>query len=211
MSGNLITVSAPSGAGKTSLVEALVDACPQLKVSVSHTTRTMRPGEREGVNYHFVDQPAFAAMVEQEGFLEHATVFGNRYGTSKQWVVDTLAAGRDVILEIDWQGARQAQQWLASIDMAAFGVAIFILPPSLQALRERLTGRGQDDQATIEQRMAAAVSEMSHYANADFIVVNDDFSIALGELQAIVTSCHLRLASQRQRYSQLLAQLSQQV
>ena len=192
----LYTVSAPSGAGKTSLVKALVESDPSICVSVSHTTRAQRPGEQDGVNYHFIAQPEFARMVESDSFLEHATVFSHSYGTSKQWVAGQLHAGRDVILEIDWQGASQARQWVDSqAGLASLG--IFILPPSLDELKRRLTGRGQDDPAVITQRMAQAVAEVRHYPDADYLVVNDDFDQALADLQAIVR-CN-RLTQQRQR------------
>lgn len=189
-SGTLFTVSAPSGAGKTSLVKALVEAESSLQVSVSHTTRAMRPGEVDGVNYHFCDREAFEAMLTESAFLEHAEVFGNLYGTSQRFVESALAEDRDVVLEIDWQGARQVKRLLPD------SCAIFILPPSEAALRERLTGRGQDDASTIERRMAAAASEMSHYVEADYLVINDDFPTALEELRAIVR-CQ-RLATERQ-------------
>lgn len=198
--GKLYIVSAPSGAGKTSLVKALVDSTPNLLASVSHTTRTMRPGERDGVNYHFVSRQQFADMVAQNAFLEHAEVFGNCYGTSRQWVLDTLAGGRDVVLEIDWQGARLVKQKMPD------AVSIFILPPSREALRERLTGRGQDPVEVIQQRMAQAVSEMSHHSEADFLLINDDFSTALGEFRAIIEgrAPQLRCAVQRQQQQALL-------
>lgn len=188
--GTLYTVSAPSGAGKTSLVNALLERCPGLRVSVSHTTRPMRPGEVNGINYHFVDEAVFAAMLERNEFLEHARVFGNLYGTSRLWVEEQLAAGIDVILEIDWQGARQIKHLMPATR------AVFILPPSRRTLRQRLTSRGQDDDAVIEARMAEAVEEMSHYVEGDFLVINEEFDRALEELQAIVT-CH-RLVVERQ-------------
>ena len=194
-SATLYTVSAPSGAGKTSLVKALVDSDSAVRVSISHTTRAQRTGEQDGVNYHFVDQNEFSRMVETNSFLEHAMVFGNSYGTSKHWVSEQLNAGCDVILEIDWQGAMQAQRWIASQpDLASLG--IFILPPSLAELKGRLTGRGQDDAQVIAQRMAQAVAEVGHYPDADYLVVNDDFATALADLQAIVRSN--RLTQQRQ-------------
>ena len=183
--GQLFTVSAPSGAGKTSLVDALLVADQRLKVSVSHTTRPMRPGEEDGINYHFVDASTFAQMVNDGRFLEHATVFGNAYGTSKDWVDRQLSLGTDVILEIDWQGAQQTHQWLAA-ELGESGVGIFILPPSMAALQARLTGRGQDDEAVIAGRMAAAVDEMRHYHQADYIIINDDFDTALSDLQAVI-------------------------
>ena len=189
--GTLYTVSAPSGAGKTSLVAALVDRTADLRVSVSHTTREKRPGEDDGVDYHFVSEGDFLAMLEDTAFLEHAKVFGNLYGTSQAWVEEQLAAGIDVILEIDWQGAAQVKRLLPATR------AIFILPPSRLTLLQRLTARGQDDSSTIEGRMAEAVEEMSHYVESDYLVVNEDFDTALAELQAIV-SCH-RLATDKQR------------
>jgi guanylate kinase len=199
--GTLFTISAPSGAGKTSLVRALVEAEPTLQVSVSHTTRPIRPGETDGVNYHFCDRSDFEAMLARGEFLEHAEVFGNLYGTSQRFVEDALAADRDVILEIDWQGAGQVKRLLPQT------CAVFILPPSESALRERLTGRGQDDPATIERRMAAAVSEMSHYIESDYLVVNDDFDRALEELRALVTSQRLQTRRQSQRLAATLQSL----
>lgn len=200
-SGRLFIISAPSGAGKTSLVSALVAADPQLQVSVSHTTRAMRPGEVDGVNYHFTDHDTFNAMLAKDDFLEHATVFDNLYGTSGSWVAETLKSGRDVILEIDWQGARQVRERIRDC------ISIFVLPPSREALQQRLRNRGQDDDAIIERRMRDAVSEMSHYAEADFIVINDDFNTALGELQAIVCCQRLHQSVQQARHSSLLREL----
>lgn len=199
--GTLFLISAPSGAGKTSLVKALVESCEQLQVSVSHTTRPMRPGEQNGVNYHFVDQSTFADMLEKGDFLEHARVFNNFYGTSRHWVDQTLARGTDVILEIDWQGARQIKT------IAPDAIGIFILPPSRQALTERLTGRGQDDASVIALRLAEAREEMSHYVEADYLVINDCFDTALAELQSIFTSTRLQLAKQRDRHRNLLREL----
>jgi len=189
--GTLYTVSAPSGAGKTSLVNALLERCQGLQVSVSHTTRAMRPGEEDGINYHFVAREAFLSMLERGEFLEHAQVFGNLYGTSRVWVEQQLAAGIDVILEIDWQGAQQIKQLMPATR------AIFVLPPSRATLEQRLNTRGQDDAEVIEARMAEAVEEMSHYLEGDYLVINDDFDRALGELESII-SCH-RLGTQRQR------------
>ncbi|NNL57014.1 MAG: guanylate kinase, partial [Pseudomonadales bacterium] len=197
----------PSGAGKTSLVKALIESDPDICVSVSHTTRVQRPGEQHGVNYHFIDATEFSSMVAGDAFLEYATVFGNSYGTSKQWVAEQLGAGRDVILEIDWQGAQQVREWVDSQPgLASRG--IFILPPSLDELKRRLTGRGQDEAGVIEQRMAQAVAEVGHYPDADFLVINDVFEQALADLQAIVR-CH-RLARERQGsvYAGLLASLT---
>lgn len=199
--GTLYTVSAPSGAGKTSLVAALVKSNPEVCVSISHTTRPMRPGEQDGVNYHFVDHAAFEQMLEQGAFLEHARVFSNFYGTSQQWVTTTLEQGMDVILEIDWQGASQVRRLLPDT------VSLFILPPSLACLRQRLTGRGQDDESVIEARMQEAISEISHYVEADYLIINDDFTIALAQFQSIITSQHLRLPRQAQKYEALLREL----
>ena len=199
--GTLYTVSAPSGAGKTSLVKALVESTDKLCVSVSHTTRPMRPGEVDGVNYHFVDHSTFTQMLEQSAFLEHAEVFTNYYGTSQQWVEDTLAGGTDVILEIDWQGAQQVKRLMPET------VGIFILPPSRSALRERLTGRGQDDDSVIDARMAEAISEMSHYLEADFLLINDDFNVALEQFRTLIESQRLTLARQQQENANLLAEL----
>ncbi|AQQ69203.1 guanylate kinase [Microbulbifer agarilyticus] len=199
--GTLYTVSAPSGAGKTSLVKALIEADTQVTVSVSHTTRPMRPGEIDGINYHFVDHDGFAGMLQESAFLEHAQVFENFYGTSKAWVEETLASGRDVILEIDWQGAQQVRKLMPET------VGIFILPPSQQALHERLTGRGQDDQAVIDKRMAQAIDEMSHYVETDYLVINDDFTTAMNELRAIMVAERQRLARQQKQHAGLLQSL----
>lgn len=200
-SGNLYTISAPSGAGKTSLVKALVESSDDICVSISHTTRDKRPGEEDGVNYHFVNHSDFEQMLEQNAFLEHAEVFGNYYGTSKAWVEAALARGKDVILEIDWQGAQQITQMLPDT------IAIFILPPSKAALRDRLDNRGQDDESVIDRRMSEAVSEMSHYREADFLVINDVFDVALEELQTIVRSGRLLTECQQLAHNQLLEDL----
>lgn len=199
--GTLFTVSAPSGAGKTSLVSALVKSNPEVCVSVSHTTRAMRPGEVDGINYHFVSRDVFESMLEAGDFLEHAQVFGNLYGTSQKWVLETLQAGIDVILEIDWQGAQQVRRLIPET------VSLFILPPSLACLRQRLTSRGQDDDNVINGRMAEAMSEMSHYAEADYLIINDDFTVALAQFQALITCQHLRLERQARRYQSLLQEL----
>jgi guanylate kinase len=180
MTGQLYIVSAPSGAGKTSLINALLADTARLKVSVSHTTRPMRPGEQEGVNYYFVSTDTFGAMVAQGDFLEHATVFGNLYGTSRRGIEALLAAGDDVVLEIDWQGARRIREIFPG------ALSIFILPPSIDTLRQRLVQRAQDNAETIERRMRAATEEISHQGEYDDVVLNDDFERALGELRAIV-------------------------
>lgn len=199
--GTLFTVSAPSGAGKTSLVNALIERYPELQVSISHTTRPMRPGEQDGVNYHFVTEQAFLTMLEHDQFLEHARVFGNLYGTSAVWVKEQLDAGTDVILEIDWQGAAQVKRLLPET------CAIFILPPSRQALEDRLTGRGQDDPEIIAGRLREAVQEMSHYVESDYLLVNNDFQLALDELCAITRSERLRTFRQQIRLADTLSSL----
>ena len=199
--GILFIISAPSGAGKTSLVAELLNNMSNIKASISHTTRDRRPGEVDAVNYHFTSRDQFVEMIQQSAFLEHAEVFGNFYGTSQQWVADTLACGEDVILEIDWQGAAQVRKLFPD------STSIFILPPSKQALRERLHKRAQDDAEVIEKRVAAATEEMSHYIEADFMVVNDDFDTALQQMISIVSAQHCRLpvSGQEDLVSDLLA------
>jgi guanylate kinase len=200
--GTLYVVSAPSGAGKTSLVRALLDSTgDELVLSVSHTTRMPRPGEVDGRDYHFVDAETFRRMIDDGAFLEYARVFDNYYGTARQGIEAQLTQGRDVILEIDWQGARQVRQALPE------SVGIFILPPSREALRERLRARGQDDEAVIARRMQDAANEMSHYGEYDYLVINEVFSAARDELAAIIRCRRLRLASQTQRHAALLASL----
>ncbi len=200
--GMLIVVSAPSGGGKTSLVNALLKSDENLCVSVSHTTRASRPGENNGVNYHFVDTTEFQALVERGEFLEHAEVFGNQYGTSKSSVATNLAAGQDVVLEIDWQGAKQIQ--------ASYGaelLSIFILPPSQEALRQRLRGRGQDNDEVIDARMAKAISEMSHYRDYQYLVINDEFDHALADMRSILRSRRLERNYQESHQQGLLDSL----
>ncbi len=199
--GTLYTVSAPSGAGKTSLVKALIERCNNLVVSVSHTTRPMRPGEMDGINYHFVPETVFLAMLERAEFLEHARVFGNLYCTSGVWVEQQLKRGNDIILEIDWQGAQQVKRLLPQTR------AIFILPPSREALQQRLKLRGQDDPSIIETRMNVVVEEMSHYVESDYLVVNSDFDLALDELQSIVRSQRLLTVRQQEVLSGMLQDL----
>jgi guanylate kinase len=201
LAGLLLIVSAPSGAGKTSLVAALLDRDANLGVSVSHTTRPRRSKEADGVNYHFVDDQAFSDMVAADAFLEHADVFGNRYGTSREAVAREMAAGRDVILEIDFQGARQIR------DNHPAARSVFILPPSQAALASRLNSRGQDDPAVIRKRLDEARREMSHHDEFDYVVVNDDFETALADLQAIVRAERLRLGYQQPRLTRLLDDL----
>ncbi|PAU77306.1 guanylate kinase [Halomonas salipaludis] len=199
--GTLFIVSAPSGAGKTSLVRALLERLDGLQVSVSHTTRAMRPGELDGVNYHFVETASFEAMIERGDFFEHARVFDNYYGTSRPAVQALLAAGTDVILEIDWQGARQVREQVAEAE------SVFILPPSLAALRQRLASRATDDEAVIARRMRDAVSEMSHYDEYDHVIINDDFATALDDLEALVRAARSRLARVREAQAPLLQAL----
>ena len=199
--GTLYIVSAPSGAGKTSLVKALLDAQPQVRVSVSNTTRAMRQGEVDGVNYHFVSREEFQERLSHNEFLEHAEVFGNLYGTSQRWLEQTLSEGFDLILEIDWQGAQQVRRLMPQAK------SIFILPPSQEALRQRLTNRGQDSDEVIEKRMREAVSEMTHFVEYDYLVINDDFAHALIDLQAIFRANQLLQPSQQQRFQGLLEQL----
>ena len=199
--GTLYTISAPSGAGKTSLVAALLEKTPNLQVSISHTTRPRRPGETDGVNYHFVSKEQFQTMLGQQAFLEHADVFDNHYGTSAQWVDDTLAGGCDVILEIDWQGAAQIHRQLPDT------VSIFVLPPSKGTLLERLTQRGQDGPEVIAQRIAEAQAEMSHFAAADYLIINDVFTTALEELALIISSGKLLLKKQQCQHQTLIKEL----
>jgi guanylate kinase len=199
--GSLFTVSAPSGAGKTSLVRAVIQTCANLQVSISHTTRAMRPGEQNGVNYHFVSPEHFLTMLDQAEFLEHAQVFNHYYGTSKTWVEQTLQQGTDVILEIDWQGAQQIRRLLPDTQ------SIFILPPSLQTLMDRLKSRGQDSEQVIATRTAEAKNEISHYVESDFLIVNQDFDLAVQEFKSIIVAQRLKLLKQAQKYQPLLQQL----
>ena len=206
--GNLFILAAPSGAGKSSLIKALLQKHSEtglhnnaMQVSVSHTTRAPRPGEEDGVHYHFVSREAFQDLINQDAFFEWAEVFGNYYGTSKIVIEQTLKQGIDVFLDIDWQGARQVK---AQIPDTA---TIFVAPPSKQELLRRLTDRGQDSAEVIEKRMTQAVDEISHYHEFDYVVVNDDFDAALAELDAIVTSRRLRKEKQVMRHQQLFKDL----
>ncbi len=199
--GTLYIISAPSGAGKTSLVKALIGQDPLACVSVSHTTRASRPGEVEGMDYHFTNHGTFERMIADSDFLEHAQVFTNLYGTSRSWVEATLAGGKDVILEIDWQGAQQVRTLMPE------SVSIFILPPSREALQQRLNNRGQDSAAIIDQRMAEAVNEMSHYHQFNYLVINDGFDQALLELQAIFVAKRQQIERQRLQHRQLIERL----
>jgi guanylate kinase len=188
--GTLFIISAPSGAGKTSLVAELLNRLDNIQVSISHTTRPSRSGESDGIDYHFVSHQQFETMVTQQQFVEHAKVHSNYYGTSEKWVQNTLNKGVDVILEIDWQGAEQVRKKFPS------SKSIFILPPSKQALLERLKGRGQDTDTVIQQRIAAAKEEMSHYNEADYLVINDQFELACRQLQYIVQATRCEINSQ---------------
>ncbi|MCG9729562.1 MULTISPECIES: guanylate kinase [unclassified Shewanella] len=189
--GNLFIVSAPSGAGKSSLISALLRDQPvDMQVSVSHTTRQPRPGEENGQHYHFVNQDEFKSLIADGAFFEWAEVFGNYYGTSRVTIEQTLEKGIDVFLDIDWQGAQQVKKLMPE------SIGVFILPPSKTELERRLTGRGQDSEEVIAGRMAQAVSEMSHYNEYDFVIVNDDFDKALADLLAIIRSQRLTSASQ---------------
>ena len=199
--GTLYSISAPSGAGKTSLVKALLNNTDRLCVSISHTTRSQRPGEADGKDYHFVDEQQFLDLQQQNIFLENATVFGHYYGTSKIWVQQQLAAGRDVLLEIDWQGQQIIKQQLP------VSVSIFILPPSKQALAQRLEDRAQDSQAVIDKRMQQAQAEMSHCLEYDYLIINDDFETALADLSTIIHSQRLRIRAQQHHHATLIEQL----
>ena len=198
----MFIVSAPSGAGKTSLVRRAVAELDDLAVSVSHTTRPMRPGETDGVDYRFVDRDAFAAMVDDDRFLEYAEVFGNFYGTSVDAVQACLARGEDVILEIDWQGAKQVRKKLEDV------VSIFVLPPSRAVLLERLRARGSDPEAVIERRTAEAVVEMQQYHRADYLIVNDDFDKALAELKSVIVAHRVAKSVQALRHAGLITSLT---
>ncbi|GMQ97142.1 MAG: guanylate kinase [Gammaproteobacteria bacterium] len=202
MPGTLFVVAAPSGAGKTSLVRALTELRPAVAVLVSHTTRLRRPGEEDGINYHFVSHDTFRAMIEAGDFLEYAEVFDHLYGTSKQAVTTLLQQGQDVILEIDWQGAQQVRQIMPEC------IGIFILPPSRSALVERLKGRGQDSDSVIKRRMRDATNEISHYDEFDYLVVNDDFDQALADLMTIVDTKPPRKDWQaKKKHTAVLAEL----
>lgn len=198
MSGHLFIVCAPSGAGKTSLVNALLKADPQVKLSVSYTTRAPRPGEIDGREYHFVDRPTFERMVERGDFLENAQVHGHYYGTSQRWVNEQHVAGHDILLEIDWQGAAQVRKLMPA------AVGIFILPPSLEALAQRLQKRAQDSTAVIAQRIAAAREEISHVSEFNYVIINEHFDEAALDLKAIVRALRLQSSTQLTRYNTLI-------
>jgi len=201
--GNLFVVAAPSGAGKTSLVKALIDSSSNIEVAISHTTRAKRNGESDGVNYYFVSRDNFVALQKKEGFAEFAEVFGNFYGTSKTEIERITNKGRDIVLEIDWQGANQIRSKMPDAR------TVFILPPSMNELNSRLHGRGQDDPETISARMAEAIDEISHYHEFDYIVINDDFDVALSDLKRVIQGQgeDLRLESCRETLTPLLNDL----
>jgi guanylate kinase len=203
MRANLYVVAAPSGGGKTSLINALLEKDKQLSLSVSYTTRTARPGEKDGVHYHFVDKPTFIGLIANNALLEHAEVFGHRYGTGRDAVEKKLRAGFDVLLDIDWQGARQIRKSFPSC------CTIFILPPSLEVLRNRLAGRGQDSEEVIDRRMSEARAEISHSGEFDYLIINDDFDKALADLQSIVRHRKLHRPDQKDHYEELMAELQE--
>jgi guanylate kinase len=200
-SGVLFVVAAPSGGGKSSMVNALLEREPGIRLSVSYTTRPPRPGESEGNHYHFVDVPTFLALEERGEFLEHALVHGNWYATSATWLKAQVAAGQDVLLEIDWQGAAQVRRLIPD------SVHVFILPPSLDALKERLEKRAQDPPEVIVERLAAAREEMRHCGEFDYVIMNQDFARAVDDLSAIVRAARLTAARQQVRHAKVLAQL----
>lgn len=204
--GTLYIVSAPSGAGKSSLISALLEKNPTyaMKVSVSHTTRDMRPGEEDGVHYHFVSRGEFESLIADGAFLEHAEVFGNYYGTSRPWIEQTLEQGIDVFLDIDWQGARQIREQMP------LARSIFILPPSNSELERRLTTRGQDSEEVIAKRMSEAKSEISHFSEYDYVIVNDDFDNALTDFKAILRAERLKQDKQSVKYKGMLDALLSQ-
>ena len=201
MRGTLFIVAAPSGAGKSSIVNAVLARDPNICLSISFTSRQPRPGERHAEHYHFVSAQEFEGMVAAGDFFEHALVHGDWKGSARQSVEPQLAAGKDVLLEIDWQGARQVR------DKVPDAVSVFILPPSRQALEHRMRNRGQDSEATIQRRLAAAREEMSHYDEFDYVIVNEHFDAAAAELRAIFVAHRLRREAQQQRQRALIAEL----
>lgn len=199
--GHFFVIAAPSGTGKTSLVRALVSHVNDLQISISYTTRPPRPGDIHGKDYYFITPTEFSQMLERNDFLEHATVYQHRYGTSREWVMKMLSAGIDVLLEIDWQGAQQIRHLFPS------AILIFIVPPSLESLRQRLQNRRQDRVDIIDERMKGAQDEISHYHEFDYLLINDQFEQALADLQHIVLAERLRCSQQAQRHDELLAKL----
>ena len=201
MSGLLFVVSAASGTGKTSLVKALLDRVTNLHVSVSHTTRGQRPGELDGVHYHFTEKDSFLALVEQGGFIEYAEVFGNYYGTAQATVKEQLAKGHDVLLEIDWEGAQQVRKLFPDTKQ------ILILPPSQFDLRQRLSNRGTDSVEVIERRLGCAVEDMQQYVNFDYVIINDDFNKALHDLESVIIANRLVITQQASRHQKMISEL----
>ncbi len=200
---NLFVISAPSGAGKTSLVRALASRLKEIAISISHTTRPKRPDDEEGVDYFFVKEAHFQGMIKEGAFLEYATVYGHHYGTTKKWVLEQLKSGNDVLLEIDWQGAQQIRQLFPP------ALLIFILPPSAEALRERLVKRQQDTPEVVARRLAFVREEMGHYRDFEYLVVNDEFDKALEDLVTIVQAERLQLDVQSEKLAGLLAELTE--
>lgn len=200
--GNLFIVAAPSGAGKTSLVKQLLAADGGIRLSVSYTTRAPRPGEVDGEHYRFVNRDAFMEMLGRGEFLESAEVYGNFYGTSQPWIDASRKSGSDILLEIDWQGAEQVRRLIPE------AIGVFILPPSVAALRERLSGRGQDSAEVIDRRVAAAREDMRHFGEFDYVIINDDFNAALQDLLAVVRSERLKIGAQLARHGELIAGLT---
>ena len=201
MPGNLYIVAAPSGAGKTTLVRLLLDKEPEVKLSISYTTRPPRPGEADGREYHFVDTTQFRRMIDADEFLEWAEVHGNFYGTSKKWIAERLTAGADVLLEIDWQGAQQVRKLFPQ------AIGIFILPPSLAELERRLTGRGTDSADVIARRLAAAQAEMRHVGEFDYVIINNQLQEALDDLRTVVRASRLQFAAQKARHAAFFARM----
>lgn len=201
MSGNLFIVSAPSGAGKTSLVAALMAQTPSLALSVSYTTRAPRPGEVDGKDYHFVSRETFQEMAVRGDFLESAEIYGNLYGTSQTWIRQETQRGRDILLEIDWQGAEQVRRLFPGC------ISIFILPPSIRALEDRLRGRGKDSEETIARRMRAARAEIAHVVEFDYVIINDILDEAVRQLKAVVVAAGMRRDPQLARHQELINQL----
>ncbi|WED42345.1 guanylate kinase [Legionella cardiaca] len=197
--GSLIIVAAPSGGGKTSLVKKLVNEMDNIAVSISHTTRSMRPGEQDGIDYFFINEQQFLQMIKEDAFIEHALVFNHYYGTSVAQIKARLEAGIDVVLDIDWQGAQQIRRIFSE------SISVFIIPPSLDVLKQRLLGRRQDNEDVIKERMKRAQDELSHYSEFDYLIVNDDFEKAAAELQAIVVANRLKMKRQSLQQRKLLS------
>jgi guanylate kinase len=200
MTGCLFVIVAPSGAGKSSLVNALLEKDPSIRLSISFTTRPPRPGEQDGREYHFVNREKFEQMIHDGEFLEHAEVYGNLYGTSRRWISETRASGADVLLEIDWQGARQVKKLFPDMTY------IYILPPSIDELRNRLIKRGKDSTEVIERRLSEAREDLNHVHKADYVIINEDFSVALTDLWAVTRAVRLTAGRQIQRHEKLISQ-----